>query len=83
MQQYYGAAKQIFSDEGVKQFIIGDIIDALNNHIKTYLMKMGAEFTVYFDNNLYYEFLQTIVSNRQLSLLLPSYHFFAMPISSY
>lgn len=57
MQQYYGAAKQIFSDEGVKQFIIGDIIDALNNHIKTYLMKMGAEFTVYFDNNLYYEFI--------------------------
>ena len=57
MQQYFGVLKFIFSDDGVKRFIIGDIIEALNNHIRNYLIKMGADFIVYFDNNLYYEFV--------------------------
>lgn len=57
IQQYFGILKQIFSDDGVKKYIIGDIIEALNAHIRNYLIKMGADFLVYFDTNLYYEFL--------------------------
>lgn len=56
-QQYMNAAKYIFSDEGVKQFIISDIIDALNKRILYYLNKMGSDYTVYFDKNLVYEFV--------------------------
>lgn len=56
-QQYMNAAKFIFSDEGVKQFIISDIIDALNKRILYYLNKMGSDYTVYFDKNLIYEFI--------------------------
>lgn len=54
--QYFGLLKEVFSDNGVKQLIIQNIVDILNNSIYSYLKQMGADFTVYFDNKLVYNF---------------------------
>lgn len=54
--QYYGLLKEVFSDNGVKQIIIQNIIEVLNQTIQTYLKQMGADFFVYFDNKLVYNF---------------------------
>lgn len=54
--KYYGILKEIFSDNGVKQIIISKIIEVLNASIHSYLRQMGADFLVYFDDKLVYEF---------------------------
>lgn len=54
--KYYGILKEIFSDNGVKQIIISKIIEVLNSSIHSYLRQMGADFLVYFDDKLVYEF---------------------------
>lgn len=54
--KYYGIVKDVFSDTGAKQIIVCKIIEALNSSIHSYLRQMGADFLVYFDNKLVYEF---------------------------
>ena len=54
--KYYGILKELFSDNGVKQIIISKIIEVLNASIHSYLRQMGADFLVYFDDKLVYEF---------------------------
>lgn len=56
INQYYGILKELFSENGVKQVIIQRIIEVLNNSIHSYLRQMGADFLVYFDNKLVYNF---------------------------
>jgi DNA repair exonuclease SbcCD ATPase subunit len=56
VNQYYGIIKEIFSENGVKQLIIQKIIEVLNGSIHSYLRQMGADFLVYFDNKLVYNF---------------------------
>lgn len=56
INQYYGILKELFSENGVKQIIIQRIIELLNNSIHSYLRQMGADFLVYFDNKLVYNF---------------------------
>ena len=53
---YLEMAQSIVSQDTIRKFIIKDLISILNNRIKYYLMKMGAKFTVTFDENMNYEF---------------------------
>lgn len=55
--QYYEIVKQVFSDNGVKQLITHQIIEILNSTIHNYLRCMGADFLVYFNDNLVYNFI--------------------------
>lgn len=57
ISQYYGLVKEIFSENGVKQVIIGKIVEMLNVSIHSYLKQMGADYLVYFDNKFDYEFI--------------------------
>ena len=56
INQYYGVLKELFSENGVKQIIIQRIIEVLNSSVHSYLRQMGADFLVYFDNKLVYNF---------------------------
>jgi DNA repair exonuclease SbcCD ATPase subunit len=45
------------SEDGVKKYIISDLINILNNRIRKYLDEMGGEYTVVFDPNFDVTFL--------------------------
>jgi DNA repair exonuclease SbcCD ATPase subunit len=47
------------SEDGVKKWIVSNLINTLNSRIKKYLEEMGAEYTVIFDPNFEYRFLTT------------------------
>lgn len=59
-------AEEIVSQDSLKKFIIKDLIGLINNRIKTYLMKMGANYTCQFDENLDYDFM-TDTGNCELA----------------
>jgi DNA repair exonuclease SbcCD ATPase subunit len=50
-QQYLQAVQLIVSADGVKKFVIKDLIDILNNRIQFYLKKMNSSYTCIFDSN--------------------------------
>lgn len=50
-QQYLQAIQLIVSADGVKKFVIKDLIDILNNRIQFYLKKMNSSYTCIFDGN--------------------------------
>ncbi len=58
-QEYFNLVKDLFSEDGIKQYVLNDIVDALNARISYYLNKMGATFIVQFDNTLQYSFATT------------------------
>jgi hypothetical protein len=51
------SAQRIVSEDGVKKYIIKDVIDNINGLIKRYLMQIDAEFVVVFDDTFEYTFL--------------------------
>lgn len=54
--KYIKAAEAIVSQDTLRKFIIKDLIGLLNNKIKHYLTKFGADYTVTFDADMDYEF---------------------------
>lgn len=54
--KYLKFAENIVSQDTLRKFIISDLIGLLNNKIKSYLMKLGAKFSVVFDSDMNYEF---------------------------
>lgn len=56
-KKYLDIIEHIVSEDGVKKFIINDLIDILNNKIKYYLTKTNALYTCMFDNNFNAEFI--------------------------
>jgi len=50
-------AESIVSQDTLRKFIIKDLVVLLNNKIKTYLTKLGANFYVVFDEDMDYEFV--------------------------
>ena len=55
--KYLKFAESIVSQETIRKFIIRDLVVLLNNKVKTYLTKLGANFYVEFDENMDYEFM--------------------------
>jgi DNA repair exonuclease SbcCD ATPase subunit len=55
--QYLELLEMITSDNGVKKFIISDVIDVLNSRIKYYLSKLGANYICNFNNNFDFTFM--------------------------
>lgn len=55
--KYLKFAENIVSQETLRKFIIKDLIVLLNNKIKTYLTKLGAQYYVEFDEDMDYEFI--------------------------
>ena len=55
--KYLKFAESIVSQETIRKFIIRDLVVLLNNKVKTYLVKLGANFHVEFDENMDYEFI--------------------------
>lgn len=55
--RYLRFAEGVVSQETLRKFIISDLIGLLNNKIKTYLMKLGAKYTVVFDSDMNYDFV--------------------------
>lgn len=50
-------AEHVVAEDGVKKFIIKDVIETINNIVKKYLLEVGAEFIVMFDETFDYKFL--------------------------
>ena len=55
--KYLKFAESIVSQETIRKFIIRDLVVLLNNKVKTYLTKLGANFYVEFDDNMDFEFI--------------------------
>lgn len=49
--------KKVVGEEGAKKLIVADLLELLNECIRKYLLRMGAKFTVKFDESFDYEFL--------------------------
>ena len=49
--------KEVCSENGVKSFIIKDIVKLLNSLIQKYLNEIGAEYLVYFDQSFEFKFV--------------------------
>lgn len=49
--------KEACSENGVKRFIIKDIVKLLNSLIQKYLNEIGAEYLVYFDESFEFKFI--------------------------
>lgn len=49
--------KEVCSENGVKSFIIKDIVKLLNSLIQKYLNEIGAEYLVYFDQSFEFKFI--------------------------
>tara|TARA_R110002020_G_scaffold90534_27_gene220513 strand:+ start:2112 stop:3920 length:1809 start_codon:yes stop_codon:yes gene_type:complete len=56
-RQYLDFCEFVLSPEGVKKWIISDLINTLNSRITRYLEEMGAEYTVIFDPDFSCRFL--------------------------
>lgn len=55
--KYLKNAETIVSQDTLRKFIIKDLVVLLNNKIKTYLTKLGAQYYVEFDEDMDYEFI--------------------------
>lgn len=55
--KYLKFAENIVSQETLRKFIIKDLVVLLNNKIKTYLTRLGAQYYVEFDEDMDYEFI--------------------------
>lgn len=55
--EYLKYAENIVSQDTLKKFIIKDLVQLLNTKIKYYLMRVGANYTCVFDENMDYEFI--------------------------
>lgn len=54
--KYLKFAENIVSQDTLRKFIINDLVGLLNNKIKTYLTKFGAQYDVVFDADMNYVF---------------------------
>ena len=54
--KYLKVAESIVDQENLKKFIIKDLVVLLNNRIKFYLHRLGANFDVEFDDEMNYDF---------------------------
>lgn len=55
--KYLKCAETIVSQDTLRKFIIKDLIHLLNNKIKIYLSKLGANYTCIFDEDMNYTFI--------------------------
>ena len=56
-RKHLDLAQSIVSQDTLRKFVIKDLVVLLNNKIKTYLTKLGANFYVVFDEDMEYEFV--------------------------
>lgn len=55
-QRKFDLLANIFCEDGVKKYIVSNIVASLNVIIKKYLAEMGADFVVVFDDKFQYNF---------------------------
>lgn len=55
--EYLKVAESIVAQDSIKKYIVADLVSLLNANIKNYLLKMGANYTCVFDENMDYEFI--------------------------
>lgn len=55
--QHLEVLKEVCSENGIKKFIIKDIVKLLNSLIQKYLNEIGCEFIVFFDETFEFKFL--------------------------
>lgn len=55
--EYLKMAESIVAQDSIKKYIVSDLVSLLNANIKNYLLKMGANYTCVFDENMDYEFI--------------------------
>lgn len=56
-EKYLQALEVIFSEDGVKRYIIDELIGHLNTLVKNYLIRLGSKYTCVFDSNFDFSFL--------------------------
>jgi DNA repair exonuclease SbcCD ATPase subunit len=56
-RKHLDLAQNIVSQDTLRKFVIKDLVVLLNNKIKTYLTKLGANFHVIFDEDMDFEFV--------------------------
>lgn len=56
-RQHLEILREACSENGVKRFIIKDIVKLLNSLIQKYLNEIGAEYLVYFDESFDFKFI--------------------------
>lgn len=55
--KYLKFAESIVAQDTLRKFIIKDLVGLLNNKLKQYLTKLGADYTVVFDADMDYQFI--------------------------
>lgn len=55
--RYLKFAENIVNEENLKKFIIKNLVGILNNRIKYYLHRLGANYDIVFDSEMNYEFI--------------------------
>lgn len=55
-QRKFELLSMIYCEDGVKKYIVANIVASLNVLIKKYLSEMGTDYTVIFDDKFEYEF---------------------------
>ena len=65
--RYLKTAESIVDQENLKKFIIRDLVILLNNRIKFYLHRLGANFDVEFDDEMNYEFKTSSSANPEFN----------------
>lgn len=58
-RQYLQTAQGIVSQDTLRKFVIRDLVGLLNNRIRTYLTRLGANYYVRFDDDMDFEFIPT------------------------
>lgn len=57
--KHFEILKEATSENGIKKFIMKDIVKLLNSLIQKYLNEIGCEFIVYFDETFEFKFITT------------------------
>jgi DNA repair exonuclease SbcCD ATPase subunit len=56
---YLEYVKYILSEDGVKSYVLTELVELLNERISQYLEKLGCDYTLIIDNNFDFQFVTT------------------------
>lgn len=65
--KYAKKSQDVVDQENLKRFIIHDLVGLLNNKIKFYLHKLGANYDIVFDDDMKYDFITPVKSGVEFN----------------
>ena len=65
--RYAKKSQDVVDQENLKRFIIHDLVGLLNNKIKFYLHKLGANYDIVFDDDMKYDFITPVKSGVEFN----------------